>query len=302
MRRAWRLENVTFFPLESGIYAITFITEKELLRVFETGPWSFSSHLLILKKWESDMPPHRYEFDTCPFWVQIHGLPFEWLTEEVILRAVKSLGLVIDMKVDAKGVVANKIGKAKVLLDVKTPLKSGFIACKGGKKLWLDYKFERLPNFCYSCGRLGHNANYCEEVEFKEGKSEAEDECLYGQWLKAEGEALQPFSQPNHIQVEKGKNIMFGDTSMQSQQQAKRGEDFIPTNLPFPGQSSGSTSPDVQMLPEVAQNKKLKKTKKAAAKKKRRYSPYEAQMANSQLLDETQLLDTPIQVVSGTME
>ncbi|KAK3441399.1 hypothetical protein EUGRSUZ_B01330 [Eucalyptus grandis] len=124
MRRAWRLENVIFFPVEFGIYAITFMTVVDLLQVYKTGPWSFSSHLLLLKKWEPDMPPHRYEFNTCTFWVQIHELPFEWLTKEVVVRAIKSLGLVMNVKVEAKGGAAHKIGKARVLLDVPTPLKS----------------------------------------------------------------------------------------------------------------------------------------------------------------------------------
>ncbi|KAI6691928.1 hypothetical protein NL676_019638 [Syzygium grande] len=65
---------------------------------------------------------------------------------------------------------------------------------------------------------------------------------------------------------------MFGDTSMQSQQQAKRGEDFIPTNLPFRVRAM-ALPPRCTNAPEVARNMKLKETKKAAAKKKRRYSP-----------------------------
>ena len=48
------------------------------------------------------------------------------------------------------------------------------------------FKYERLPNFCYVCGRLDHQELDCDEVvRSKKGGRKIQRE--YGNWLKANG-------------------------------------------------------------------------------------------------------------------
>lgn len=50
-----------------------------------------------------------------------------------------------------------------------------------GQEKWASIKYERLSNFCYGCGRLGHTSSNCaEEVVMSEIKSRFP---LYNPWL-----------------------------------------------------------------------------------------------------------------------
>ena len=47
-------------------------------------------------------------------------------------------------------------------LDVRTPIPRGTTLVIGGKDVPINFKYERLPNFCYWCGLLDHVVSDCE--------------------------------------------------------------------------------------------------------------------------------------------
>src|SRR3954471_16744334 len=81
---------------------------------------------------------------------------------------------------------ANRNGRflrIKVTLDLKLPLKRGTVVKFKEKNLRIHFKYERLPTFCFVCGRLGHQMKDCEAVEdlSEEGYEELEEQDLsYG--------------------------------------------------------------------------------------------------------------------------
>ncbi|CAN1806584.1 hypothetical protein LINPERHAP1_LOCUS24727 [Linum perenne] len=53
--------------------------------------------------------------------------------------------------------------RLRVSLDIRRPLKrEKKVRIEGGECITCTFRYERLPNFCYICGKLGHIDRYCE--------------------------------------------------------------------------------------------------------------------------------------------
>ncbi|CAN1852187.1 hypothetical protein LINPERHAP1_LOCUS40541 [Linum perenne] len=52
-----------------------------------------------------------------------------------------------------------------VRLDLRKPLKrENKPRMEGGETMTCEFKYEKLHNFCYICGRMGHIDRYCEVI------------------------------------------------------------------------------------------------------------------------------------------
>ena len=52
--------------------------------------------------------------------------------------------------------------RVQVSIDITLPLCQGrVITMKNGEKHWVNFKYKRLLNFCFWCGRLNHNNKDC---------------------------------------------------------------------------------------------------------------------------------------------
>ncbi|KAI8574264.1 hypothetical protein RHMOL_Rhmol01G0341400 [Rhododendron molle] len=54
--------------------------------------------------------------------------------------------------------------RVRVEINLSQPLPKGFWLRKKSaltKDLWISYKYEKLPDFCYACGRIGHDNRVC---------------------------------------------------------------------------------------------------------------------------------------------
>ncbi|GAV91607.1 zf-CCHC_4 domain-containing protein, partial [Cephalotus follicularis] len=61
-------------------------------------------------------------------------------------------------------------------------------------KIWLSLQYEKLPNFCHCCGRIGHTNKECSYLKQNEGERR-EVGVRYGPWLRVDnfrGEASTP--------------------------------------------------------------------------------------------------------------
>ena len=68
-------------------------------------------------------------------------------------------------------------------MDVRLPIKRKMkIRKTGGEWIWVTFKYERIPNFYFFCGIIGHIDKICEKLYDFQGE---DPEFIWGDWLKA---------------------------------------------------------------------------------------------------------------------
>jgi hypothetical protein len=101
------------------------------------------------------------------------------------------LGNVMGKFEEADSKESHRLGRflrTKVTIDLTKPLKKGTIVRYNGKDLKVFFKYERLPTFCFVCGRIGHQIRDWDEAEGNEGEGYEEieeKELSFGPWLRA---------------------------------------------------------------------------------------------------------------------
>lgn len=122
---------------------------------------------------------------TSEFWLQAHNLPPGFFTEKIAQAIGDSLGTHI--RADKKNFEESwkTFMRIRVLFDITKPLRRKMKMKKQGSEwFWVKFKYERLPNFFFLCGIIGHRERFCHLLF--EGANE-ETERPYGSWLRATG-------------------------------------------------------------------------------------------------------------------
>lgn len=95
--------------------------------------------------------------------MQAHNLPLGKLTKNFATELAKRIGILLDIDCVGDGVqISRSFLRFRVSLDITKPLSLGYYMEREGlETLFLTFKYERLGNFCYACGRLGHGDENC---------------------------------------------------------------------------------------------------------------------------------------------
>ena len=104
----------------------------------------------------------KIRFDKMVIWIQIHGIPTMYQTKEVGYSIEATIGSVESVDVNEKGFCLGNFMRIRVTINISNPLCKGRKVRLGGlSQIWVDFKYERMPIFCYLCGMVTHAKNNC---------------------------------------------------------------------------------------------------------------------------------------------
>lgn len=183
-----KLFTVHIKKIDDSLFKFAFERTDEKERIFKTRPWTFNGAHLILKEWPASLALSEISFKSSTFTVQIHGLLPLYLHPEAALQIGERLGKVFKEPINMKTVVAHRYLRLRVDIDTDNPLPAGFFLERlEGEEPWIQFKFERLGDFCYRCGRLAHITGKChfgQPATIRTGTGV--EARLYGLWLRYE--------------------------------------------------------------------------------------------------------------------
>lgn len=169
-----------------NLFSFHFKSGRDMKAIIAREPWHFDKNILMLKELGGDEQPSSLKFENTAFWIRIYELPMVARKKITVLQIANKCGKPIEIDESSLEGLSRSV-RVKVRVDLKKPLTKGMLLEIGdNKKIWVVFKYERLPSFCYLCGTLGHMRREC---DLTEGSSELEslsdDKLPFGEWMKA---------------------------------------------------------------------------------------------------------------------
>ncbi|KAH9754526.1 hypothetical protein KPL71_015466 [Citrus sinensis] len=182
LQQVWR--SIKEFKVESAgnnVFIFKFNSEEEKRRVFIGGPWHFAGALIVMIEPKGIGNVNEQTFTHASFWVQIHNVPIMCMQKCAVQKLGEKIGEVKEIETDEDGECIGIFARLRISVDIMQPLKKIlFIEVEGKKKIPMAMVYERLPDFCFCCGILGHQFRECLKYQ-----GQPKENLPYGSWLRA---------------------------------------------------------------------------------------------------------------------
>ncbi|TXG69365.1 hypothetical protein EZV62_004300 [Acer yangbiense] len=191
--------------------------------VWSRGPWHFDHCLIVLEKSKGTGDISKLPFCSVDFWVQIHNLPLMCMNRRMAKYLAEQIGLVVELPADSRECWGRFI-RVKVRIDITKPLKRcvRLTVDNTEEVITAILLYERLLEFCYACGIIGHGLRDRPDDEARLGALE-EETTKYG---------IAPTPNPSKNQNERnsGSNKISGHNSNESVNPKKLMTELIPVS------------------------------------------------------------------------
>ena len=83
-KRVWRCsDGFMIRNMNEHQMLFGFDDERDVNQILMNQPWSFDKHLVVVMRFEKDIPLKSLSFNIAMFWVQFHDIPIRYMTTEV---------------------------------------------------------------------------------------------------------------------------------------------------------------------------------------------------------------------------
>ncbi|KAL3655056.1 hypothetical protein CASFOL_000842 [Castilleja foliolosa] len=182
--KAWNpLKKISTNLLDTNTMVFIFEDEKDMLKVCNSS-WTFRDHQIIIAKWNPEKALKDIDLTCTNFWVQVYGIPAQYMNEDTAKGIGNDLGTFIKADLSA-GHKWKRSLRFQILLNTTKPLTSCILLAVGYEERYrIEIRYERLTEFCYNCGIMGHKIGGCAEKRDQEGNFPINDK--FGPWLRVE--------------------------------------------------------------------------------------------------------------------
>jgi hypothetical protein len=174
--------KITLKVLGENLFIIEFEKVEDKYQVLEWRPWVFDGNLFSVADFDGVAQLSTIEFEKVALWVRMLNLPLACMNAEIGKMIGSSIGQVEEVDTDEDGVGWGKFLRVRIRVDLTKPLMRGKRLKVQGVSMWIDFQYERLPRFCFSCGVVQHGPTGCKK-RFNPPSQGGDEE--YGQWLRA---------------------------------------------------------------------------------------------------------------------
>uniref|UniRef100_A0A803NFE8 Uncharacterized protein n=1 Tax=Cannabis sativa TaxID=3483 RepID=A0A803NFE8_CANSA len=151
--------------LEPNLYLFQFYHEVDIGRVIEGSPWTFDRIQFVFKRLRSGENPRSVVLNSLDFWVQLHGMSTEFMSQRVVRDIANYIGSFVEADPNNFMGIWRDYLRVRVTIRVDRPLKRKMKLEKVGSPVcWAIFKYEGLPTFCLICGIIGHAEKFCERL------------------------------------------------------------------------------------------------------------------------------------------
>ncbi|WOL19831.1 hypothetical protein Cni_G28633 [Canna indica] len=131
------------------------------LEVISGAPWFLRGQALSLIQWRESFQPMKESISIMPVWIQMLGLPLQFLDQKILLQLAAVIGKPVKIDVFTLSGTREKYARVCVLLDLKKPIEQGLWVEAKGSYFFQTVAYENLLNICFNCGRIGHKEEQC---------------------------------------------------------------------------------------------------------------------------------------------
>ncbi|XP_031108637.1 uncharacterized protein LOC116013119 [Ipomoea triloba] len=159
------VKGVTVSEIQPNLFLFVFYHITDMQHVLTKGPWSFENNSLVCRQVHDGVLPIDVALDSLDMWVQLHDLPMGYTSDAVLEQIGNFMETFVKCDDRFAGVPWRSFYRVRVSIPVSKPLKRRMRLVKRDKSTcWVTFKYERLHNFCFCCGLLGHSYKFCLKV------------------------------------------------------------------------------------------------------------------------------------------
>lgn len=173
-----------------------FDVEVDADKVLLGEPWSYDMHLVSIQRFDGSKALKDIDFKFCSFWIQIHDIPFKFMTEDTAKEIGDTIGTIIKSG-DVPEWKGGTFLRIRVRVNTTHPLCRGRrVTFEEGLERWVSFQYERLPNLCFWCGLFSHDNKECDIWLKSKGRLKVEQQ-QFGHWIRAN-----PFGSNRSLSIE----------------------------------------------------------------------------------------------------